>query len=66
MDRLVTQVSAVFLETEVLQDLLASDPQVLQERKVSRVSQEDPEDLVHLVREEFQHLSVFIKHRLML
>lgn len=66
MDCLVIQVSAVFPETEVLQDLLALDPQVLQERKAFRVSQEDLEDLVRLVREEFQHFIVFIKHRLML
>lgn len=48
----VNQVSVVFLETEVLQDLLALDPQVHQERKVSRVSQEDLEEMAHLVRKE--------------
>lgn len=41
----------VFLETEVLPDLLALAHQDLQERKVSRASQEDLEHLVHLVRE---------------
>lgn len=44
----------VFQETGVLQDPLASDLRDLQERKVSRVSQEDLEALAHPVLKENQ------------
>ena len=46
----VNQVDVVFPEIEVLQDLPALDHQDLQERKGSRESPEDLEDLGHLVR----------------
>lgn len=46
----MSQVRLVFQETEVLQDLLASDPRALLERKVSRVSQEGLAHQAHPVR----------------
>lgn len=49
MVSLVSQVPKVSQETEVLQEALALDLRDLQERKVSRASQEDLADLVHLV-----------------
>lgn len=48
-DHQVNQVSKGFQETEGPQVLLALDLRDLQERKVSRASQEDLVDLEHLV-----------------
>lgn len=52
----MNQVPLVLQETGVLQDPLASDLRGLQERKVSRVSQEDPEGPAHPVRREFRFI----------
>lgn len=46
----MSQVPQVFQETGVLQEALASDLRDLQERRVSRASQEDLEDPAHPVR----------------
>lgn len=55
---LVSLVPLVFQETGVLQGPLALDLKDLQERKVSRVSQEDLDLPVHLVKGNFLFKSV--------
>lgn len=62
----MSQVPQVFQETEVPQEPLASDLRGLQERRVSRVSQEDLEVPAHPVRRQFQVYFVYDPNKTLL
>lgn len=60
---MVSKVPKVFQGTEVHQVPLALDPRGLQDRRVSRACQEDPDLQAHLVRRLFQFNYVVVQMR---